>query len=323
MKRLIFSLLTIVPALTYAQQDEQFTQFMHNRIFYNPGVAGTEDHICVNFLHRTQWAGFEGAPVTQNLNVTLPIKKLHGGVSLTLINEEIGFFSNFGAAVGYSYNQNLGNGVLGLGVNFSFRNQSTDASGWIPADINRTIGPGIPAIDAALISTDASGGLVDFNFGAYYKTPTWWGGVSATRLIEANTTVDAENIPGGGAASFGNFRHIYVMGGYNWAIPRSNWELQPSLLMKVSNASPTYDINVTGVYNKKIWGGVTYRNEDAIAALLGYQFTESLKAGYSYDIGASDLASSASGSHEIMVRYCFKINIEPKEIQQNNNVRFL
>lgn len=319
MKRLIFSLLSIVPALMYAQQDEQFTQFMHNRIFYNPGVAGTEDNICVNFLHRTQWAGFEGAPVTQNLNVNIPIKKLHGGLSLTLINEEIGFFSNFGAALGYSYNQNLGNGVLGMGVNVSFRNQSTNAGEWIPSDINRNFG----GLDAALISTDASGGLLDFNFGAYYKTPNWWAGISATRLIEANTTVDADIQAATGLATFANFRHIYAMGGYSWAIPRSNWALEPSVLMKISNAAPTYDINMTAVYNNKIWGGVTYRNEDAIAALLGYQFTESLKAGYSYDLGTSDLASSASGSHEIMLRYCFRIKVEPKEIQQNNNVRFL
>jgi len=318
MRRIVITLIVIIPAFALAQQDEQFTQFMHNRVFYNVGAAGTEDNICVSAFHRSQWVGFEGAPITQNINITAPIKKLHGGVNLTITNDQIGFYSNFGASLGYSFNLNLGNGVLGIGAAGSFRSQSTNAGEWIPPDINRPFGN----LDVALIATDASGSMIDVNFGAYYRAANWWAGISSTRLIEANTTVDGE-FPVSGAATFGNFRHIYVMGGYSWAVPRSNWNIEPAFLLKMSNASPTYDINVSGVYNNKIWGGVTYRNEDALAALVGYQFTPSLKAGYSYDVGTSELASSAGGSHEIMVTYCFKIVVEPKIPPSNRNIRFL
>ncbi|MDZ7847858.1 MAG: type IX secretion system membrane protein PorP/SprF [Owenweeksia sp.] len=35
----------------------QFTGYMFNRIYYNPGVAGSGDAICINALHRSQVGG--------------------------------------------------------------------------------------------------------------------------------------------------------------------------------------------------------------------------------------------------------------------------
>lgn len=336
MKRLCLWILAAVPFVVQAQQDEQFTQFMHNRIFYNPGVAGTTQNICINALHRSQWVGFEGAPITQNLNANIPLPKLHGGLGVTIISDQIGFYSNVGAQIGYSYNMLIGTGTLGIGVAGSFRNQSTDASGWVPSDINRSfggIGGGVGAFaDPSLTATDASGFMVDLNFGAYYKADRWWAGISSTRLIQSNVEVDGVSFPdtlGGGGGSLGNssffsnFRHLYAMGGYSWDIPRSNLTLEPSALVKMSNSAPTFDFNTTLVYNNKFWGGVSYRLEDAIAANIGYQFTQSLRAGYSYDIPTSDLSTQGAGSHEIMVRYCFKIQIPPREPGSYRNPRFL
>ncbi len=303
------------------QQDVQFTQFMFNRIYYNPGVAGSGGAICITGLHRSQWVGFEGAPVTQNINANIPINALHGGIGVSIVNDQIGFFNNVSADLMYAYQIQLPQGTLGIGLGGSFQNSGLSDAVWIPADFNPdpTNPGGFP--DLALPATDANGFQVDLTFGAYYSSETVWGGISTTRVIESSATVDNQF---GTPTVFRNSRHYYIMGGYNWAIPGSNWELQPAVLTKVAAGSATvFDVNVMGVYNKKLWGGVTYRLQDAIGTMVGYQFSPAFRAGYSYDIATSPLSGSGSGSHEIMLQYCFKIEIPPRPKGRYRNIRFL
>jgi hypothetical protein len=88
------------------------------------------------------------------------------------------------------------------------------------------------------------------------------------------------------------------------------------------------DLNATMLYKKTLWFGVTFRTEDAIAPLIGYQThvgkeqKSMLRIGYSYDLTTSELSSYSSGSHEIMLSYCFGIKkVIKREVYKN--VRFL
>lgn len=321
-KRYIFLLMLFFTGSIWAQQDVQFTQYMNNRLYYNAGVAGTGGAICITGLHRSQWVGFEGAPTTQNITANIPIQALRGGIGLSIVNEQIGYFSNVSARLGYAYQLQLAQGSLGIGVGAGFLNRSLNNAQWIPSGVDPASGtPGTS--DPALAGANASGFQIDLDFGLYYQSDRIWAGVSSSRMLESSLQVD--NFPTGDkTAFFRNSRHYFVMGGYNWAIPGSNWELRPSALVKLSQGGPpTYEVNASGVYNKQIWGGVTYRLEDAVAAMVGYQFTPSFRAGYSYDVATAQLSGSAGGSHELMVQYCFKIEIPPRIPGRYNNVRFL
>lgn len=320
MKKIYLLMLTCASYLAVAQQDLQFTQYMFNRIYYNPGVAGSGDAICINALHRSQWVGFDGAPTSQNLNANIPISLLRGGLSLKVANDQIGFFQNLNAALGYAYQHQLGNGTLGAGVSFELFTKSVDNADWRPPDGLGTLTPG-PGGDGAIPQPNSNGTAFDMNFGIYYQSERIWGGISANRLLGSGTDLDAYD---NGITQFYNNRHFYVMGGYNWPIPGSNFELRPSFLAKTDlGASPQLDVNVMGVYNNKFWGGVTYRLQEAIGVNVGYQFTESLMAGYSYDIATAEVSRAGGGSHEIFVRYCFRVEIPPRERGSNKNPRFL
>ena len=79
------------------------------------------------------------------------------------------------------------------------------------------------------------------------------------------------------------------------------------------------------VYNNLLWGGVSYRLSDAIVPMVGIYYDlgpGTLKFGYSYDVTTSLLRQYSSGSHEVMLGYCFKI---PKvdKVQKHKTVRFL
>lgn len=315
MKKLYILLLSGISYFAVAQQDLQFTQYMFNKIYYNPGVAGSNEAICVNAIHRSQWVGFDGAPTSQNLNVNLPLKKLHGGVALKISNDQIGFFQNFNAGLGYAYQLELANGKLGLGVNIELYTKTVNNAGWLPPD-----GPN-NTTDFVIPDANTQGLTVDGSFGVYYQNDTWWAGVSSARLAETPSELDNSF---NSITNFYNRRHYYVMGGYNWQVPATNWELRPSLLLKSDfAASSVLDFNVMGVYNNKFWGGVSYRLTEAVAVNVGYQFTESLRAGYSYDIPITQVSQQGGGSHEIFLSYCFKIEIPPRQKGSYKNPRFL
>ncbi|WP_417589382.1 type IX secretion system membrane protein PorP/SprF [Owenweeksia hongkongensis] len=322
MKKIYIMLLTGISYLAVGQQDLQFTQFMFNKIYYNPAVAGSGGAICVNALHRSQWVGFEGAPTSQNLNINAPIKKLHGGLALKVSNDQIGYFQNFNVGLGYAYQMELANGTLGFGLNLELFTSSVNNAEWVAPD-------GTTGFDPSITAPITQGITFDGSLGIYYENDTWWAGISSARLAQSSTELDNNVNPAlnptlSTITDFYNRRHYYIMGGYNWAIPNSNIDLRPSLLLKSDfGASSVVDVNVMGVYNNKFWGGVTYRLTEAVAVNVGYQFTESLKAGYSYDIGINGISQQGGGSHEIFLSYCFKIEIPPRQKGSYKNPRFL
>lgn len=86
--------MVLISSALWAQQDVQFTQYYHNRLGFNPGVAGSGEGICVNMGQRLQWVGFEGAPNTLNVNASIPLDVLHGGLMVNIVNDRIGFFED-------------------------------------------------------------------------------------------------------------------------------------------------------------------------------------------------------------------------------------
>lgn len=321
MKKLYALTLICSAFLARSQQDIQFTQFMFNRLYYNPAVAASNDAICLTAVHRSQWVGFDGAPTSQNINAAVPLKILRGGLGLNIVNDEIGFFRNVNAGLSYAYKHQLTTGVLTAGVGFNVFTKSVENASWeAPQSLANDII--IPA------ANDNNTAYFDMDFGVYYQSDRIWAGISATRLLNSAGDLDSYNESIQSFTLYTNSRHFNIMGGYNYALPGTVWEIQPSLLIKTDFvASPVVDVNVTGVYNNQFWGGVTFRSgspfSEAVAANLGYQFTESLRAGYSYDIALSDIAQQGGGSHEVFLKYCFKVEIPPREKGSYRNVRFL
>ena len=70
-------------------------------------------------------------------------------------------------------------------------------------------------------------------------------------------------------------------------------------------ATAQFSLNAQIIYNKKFWGGLTYRYDDAIVPMVGIHLMNGISAGYSYDIVLTDVSAYTSGSHELVLRYCF------------------
>jgi type IX secretion system PorP/SprF family membrane protein len=297
----------------WAQQDVQFTQFANNKIFYNPGVTGFGDSYCLSMAARQQWVGFDNAPSTQNFNANIPLNILHGGLALNVTNDMIGYFQDMTVGLGYGYQMNLAGGTLGLGLRVDFRNKAVVSGQWAPPQTMND-----PSL--VLLNGNNTSMATDLNFGAFYNSESWYLGLSSTRLIETKDLLQSSI--GTNLAEIRGQRHYYLMGGYNIDLG-NGIVLQPAAMIKTDFVATQFDLNAAASYNKKIWGGVTYRVQDALAIMAGYQIAENLRASYSYDLTTSTLSNSSSGSHEIMMSYCFIIDIPEKEKGSYRNPIFL
>lgn len=296
-----------------AQQDPQYSQYMHNIMAFNPGYAGSKDAICAALLHREQWVGFNGAPATSVFHINAPVKpfKINSGIGLTITNDILGFNNNLGMNFAYAYRLNIknGEGKLGIGISGGFQNQaiSKDAVFNTPGGTN-------PGNDQAIPKANDSGMSYDINFGLFYKTENLYLGVSSTHITEPKIKL--------GESKSTLKRHYYLTVGYDLYLTNPAFEFQPSLLVTSVGSSSDFDASGMLVYNKKIWGGVSYRLGAAIVGMMGLELLNGIKIGYSYDFGTSDIRKTNTGSHEFMVSYCFNI-VKDKIPRKYKSVRFL
>jgi len=304
--RTLYLVFFLHTSLIFGQQDPQITQNMFDKFLYNPGVVGSQPSVNVGLLHRSQWVGVPGAPTTQNLTVESRIESLHGGIGLNVINDELGPLSTKTATLSYAYQLRLNeNNQLGFGFSFGMMQIGFDEE-WITPD---------GQLDSSLPPTGSSATVPDIGLGLYFTSENYYLGLSVTHLVPFEADFD-------GVATFNPARHYYVAAGYDYDIDEQ-FSIRPSYYMKTDGVIFQMDFNVNAFYQQKHWAGFSYRIEDAIAFLVGFEITDNLTLGYAYDVVTSKLASETTGGHELMLRYSFDLDIIGKPDTRYKNVRFL
>lgn len=284
--------------ITVAQSDAHFSLFEFNTLNYNPGYAGSNEAICVTSIHRQQWVGFEGRPQTTVFMADMPIKTISSAVGITVFQESIGSQKDLNISATYAYRLELDYGTLGIGLNAGVFSRSMNGDWISPESLN-----GDPVYGDPLIPHMDSKMAFDVGLGLFYRYDNFYVGLSSLHLTEPilkfNEVDDSKNPY--------VKRHYYLVSGYVLQLPNPMFELKPAVLVQSDMATVEFSINGQLIYNKKFWGGLTYRYNDAVVPMVGINLLNGLSVGYSYDIVISDLASFTGGSHELVVRYCFDV----------------
>ena len=295
-----------------AQQDPQFTHNMFNNAFVNPGSYGIYDGITVTGIFREQWLGLKDdnnvkvSPQTYLLTGDSPIRFLHGGIGVGIAQDKEAYTKNMLVKLGYALHLNVGNGKLGIGVNLNLNDKTIDSKSLNPVSPDDPVILGLP--DKGVIIKDMSAGI-------FLQKPRYYLSFSSTQLLES----EAKGT-GSAGAFFKNQRHYYLTGGHDILLPAfQGYVFTPSVFIKSDGNTVQADINLMAKYNNKVWGGLTYRIQDAVALMVGVIYKD-IEIGYAYDIPTSRIASS--GSHEIMARYRFKLEKE-KTRTGYRNTRYL
>lgn len=297
----------MVSALLKGQQDPQFSQTMYTQLLINPGYAGSEDKICAYALQRMQWTEFDGAPSVTVFNIDAAIKNRFG-LGLSLENDELGFDKNFKVNISIAYKQTVGKGKLGIGVKWGVANSAIDAVWEAPDGTDGATDPAIPLANSEAMT------FLDFGFGLYYKTQDLYLGISSTHLNEP----EFEYEKGTPVLK----RHYYITAGYNLPFANPLLEFQPAVFVQSDGTNSQLALNAIIAYNKKMWGGVSLRTDNAITGILGAELFKWVKISYSYDFVVSDLIGYNNGSHEIMMGFCLDVK-KDKTPEKYKSIRFL
>jgi type IX secretion system PorP/SprF family membrane protein len=290
--RIIGLLLMLLSITGFAQQDAQYTQYMYNTTVVNPAYAGSRNALSIFALHRNQWVGIEGAPVTNSFSINTPINGSNVGLGVSFVNDQIGpadentIAIDFSYTIPVNYKYKMSFGLKGsanlLNVDFTKLNQY----------------PGDPIFEENIDNKFSP----NFGVGFYLHSDVGYIGLSAPNLIETQHF--------DGSATSSSSSHIatekinyYLIAGYVFDLSPSV-KFKPSLQTKYVQGAPLQvDLSANFMMNEKFVAGLAYRWSAAMSVMAGFQVSDSFFVGYAYDFDTTDLADYNSGSHEIFLRY--------------------
>lgn len=271
----------------FAQQEPQFAQYMYNTSVYNPAYAGTREVLSVFGNYRTQWVGLDGAPKTASFSVSTPINDSNVGLGLSFVNDKIGIMDENNIAIDFSYKIKLNyNYQLAFGLKASadlLNVDYTKGHPFDPSDIN--------------IQENISNKFTpNIGAGVYLYSDRSYLGVSVPSFLETHRYDDND------VTTMKQRMQLYLIGGYVFDI-NPDLKFKPAFLVKTVQGAPLQiDLTANFLIFEKLTAGVAYRWDAAVSGLVGFQISESLFVGYSYDADTSKLKHYNSGSHEFFLR---------------------
>lgn len=270
-----------------AQQDAQYTQYMYNTINVNPAYAGSRGVMSIFGLHRTQWVGLDGAPVTNAASINTPINNSNIGVGLSFVNDKIGPTNENAISADVSYTvQTSETFKLSFGVKGTANLFNLDVNKLNPQDagdpqfqnLNNRFTPNIGA-------------------GVYFHSDKMYVGLSVPNFFETKRYSDND------VAINAERMNFYLIAGYVFDLSY-NLKFKPALLTKAVEGAPLQvDVSANFLYNDKFMLGAAWRWDAAVSAMAGFQVTDGLFIGYGYDHETTRLRRFNSGSHEIFLRF--------------------
>lgn len=323
-KLLAFSILLLtVTGSALAQQRPQYTQYTLNNYLANPAITGIEDYGDLKLGTRQQWSGLEGAPESYYVTLHMPINKSgstsyrgsrtgnvpkeasskqnvyrrvrpHHGLGLMAMSTETGPLKRGSLSASYAYHQPLSRTLrVAAGVQPGLIQYSLD-----PAQVKLAKNS---VDDPAIYDGRVNEIKFDLSLGLWLYSRNFYAGVSGAQLVpskrkfvEANTPEDND-----GALQ----QHYYMTGGYRMDVS-PYLSVIPSVMVKMAQPSPaSVDATVKVMYANRLWGAVTYRHQESMAAMAGININHLLDLAYSYDASTSPLGQANAGSHEVVLGF--------------------
>lgn len=287
-------MLFLMASTSFAQQTPLYSMYMFNEFAYNPAVAGKNDYYTAQVNNRYQFVGIKNAPVTATLTLTGKHSSLPMGWGGLIYNDSQGAFSKFGVYGAYAYHISLPRiSKLSFGFNV----------GLVKYDIDMTK---IHFLDDETNLTESMYTSIrpDATFGMYFDTQHYFIGASLDQLF--NNKIEVYNDTLAVDNTFNRFKsHLNTMAGARFNITKQVKSETSIVARKVYAAPWQIEVSECLTYANTLWGGLSYRTEDAVVLFLGYTYRQLLSFGYSYDITYSALKQKSRGAHEVFLSIKF------------------
>ncbi|TXI87141.1 MAG: type IX secretion system membrane protein PorP/SprF [Crocinitomicaceae bacterium] len=301
----------------FAQQEAQFSNYIHNPYLFNPAAGGMMDVIQVDLGYRNQWISTSGNPTSTFLTGHFQVGSKNQGttgigefninrenvyqtpnrsigslkhvVGGKFINDAIGPFqktSVFGSyAVHLPLLQNLN---MGVGLAAGWGNFQINPNKTILHDPNDATFNQFAGQTARQNNLDLQTGIVLYNNRFLFS-------LSATQLLKP--TISINQIETLNTLN----RHLFVMSSYRFEISEKI-DLEPFAFLKAVQNSPiALDLGARIKYNKSIWGGLQYKTGNSFAVTAGMNFLRNFSLAYAFEYGAKATRISNAGTHEVQI----------------------
>ena len=319
MKRLLILGIIGLSGLSFGQQLPQYSQYQRNQYMVNPGAAGMYDFVDITLGGRAQWLGFTDAPKTSYLygssvlsrtkvryNPALrvsrgPIRnpkvgtgKLKHAIGGNVVADQYGAFRQLKFSGTYAihlpvsrdYNLSLGTSI-GIS-NHSFLSDKAQV-------LSSITGSGVDQTYANYTANGGAQNTMDIDLGMFFYSDKMFIGVSANQLTR--DLVRFGNIE----TNFAPGLHMYATAGWKFPL-NDNLTLMPSVLVKYITPAPiSIEGNLQFEYKEWLWGGLSFRNQDAMVVMAGLNVSRRFKFGYSFDYNISRFNNYSSGGHEVVL----------------------
>ncbi len=291
---LLSALLVCFWQTTFSQQEHRYTQFMYNKMAYNPAYAGTRGLLTGTAIYRNQWFKMEGAPRSAQVSVHAPVFSQRVGVGAVLSHHQIGLHRDVQLTAAYAYNVINGNEFsLRVGVSGNLRVLSIDFSKATPLN----------QYDPSLDDKRINEALANFGAGIYGTfQERLYIGFSVPRIVRNNIGLNTEP----GVRTAREEPHVY--GTTGGIIPLGDeFNLMPAALVRyVHNAPIDVDLSLSLEFRRVVSLGMAYRAGgdgigESLNVLAYWQVDPRFGIGAAYDLTLTNLRSFVGGSFELMM----------------------
>jgi len=312
MQKLILSLTIILTlAIEGMAQDPGFTQFYANPLYLNPAFAGSGmcPRICLNY--RNQWPAISGTFVTYSASYDQYADAVKGGLGFLVTRDEAGqaTINTTNVSGIYAYQLALSPKLsVRAGFQATYAQKALD---WNKLTFGDQINPKLGFINNTneVPGNNVSNNL-DISSGLLLFSKKFFGGFAMHHLTQPN-----ESLMGGDSRLpikyTAHAGAMIPLGGRG-----TDTYISPNIIYMQQQDFTHLNLGMY-VIKGPIVGGLWYRAQDALIALVGFQ-QGIYKFGYSYDITLSKLGNVSAGSHELSCSIQFKCKPVKKKFTVGN-----
>ncbi len=299
---LILLLITLYSTKGYCQQTPQYSMQMYNIYQSNVAFAGIEDNLNVFGYYRTQWQGVTDNPKQYQINATLPMHILNGGVGAKIEAYQNGAESVSRVSVSYNWIGYFGDMTFSGGGAVGLSQLTLDGSKYITPEGIYTSTPDHQ--DPILSNQKTSNFYPEYSIATFMSHPLFDLGISLNNIIPSSRTFDQFD--------YTQSKNLELIGIYYLPL-RGGYLLEPGLIVRTNFDNIQTQVFAT-VKRGNIFGGIQVRgfsrNSIESASLMsGVKFNNRYTISYSFDVLLSTLRNVSDGTHEIMLKYSFQREI--------------
>jgi len=317
-KHILGIIIFLISTLVLKSQDQNYSQWFNNGIYYNPSNAGLYDGIRTNFNYRNQWTNLPYDFKSYNVAIDMSARNLPGAGGIGLIvhnnNEGEGMVKNLYAGLVLSTriypNENY---AIQFGITSAICQKKIDWDGLVfPDQLDGKYGNIYSTNFTEPYYSDVV--YPDFNFGSVLNFNSEGmnfriGGRLNPGILNSETKLHMKFVAHGDAVVFVENRSNKRKGGSG-----GDARLNPGILYENQNGANSFSLGMNA-YKSFLYLGLWYRNEDlnianlnSMVFLTGVNIPISdnsrIRIMYSYDYVMNNQFATG-GTHEISVFFEF------------------